>query len=84
MAKLILYQSSVLQGTEIFILILLKEQPWCPTPLVLHYMMLIVACILVLLVMGTILLTPSLEEAVSVAVPEQCNLETAIVCAQAS
>lgn len=84
LAKLILYQFSVPQGTEIFILIVLKEWPWCPTPLLLHYMILIAACILVFLVRGTILLTPSLEETVSLPAPEQCNLETAVVCAQTS
>lgn len=84
LTKLILYQFSVLQGSEIFILIVLKERPWCPTPLVLDYMMLIAACILVFLVRGTILLTPSLEESVSVPAPEQCNLETEVVCAQTS
>lgn len=52
--------------------------------MVLHFMMLITACILAFLVMGTILLTPGLEKAVSVPVPQQCNLETAVVYAQTS
>lgn len=74
---------AILQGTEIFILVL-KEWPWYLTPTVLHYVMLITGCILVFSVMGTTLLTPSLEEAVSMPVPEWCNLETAVVHAQKS
>lgn len=49
---------------------------------VLHYAILITGYILVFSAMGTASLTPSLEEAVPVPVPEQCNLEAAVVCAQ--
>lgn len=52
--------------------------------MVLHYVMLITGCILAFSVMDTTLLTPSLEEAVSVPVPERCSLETAVVYAQKS
>jgi len=47
-------------------------------------MMLITGCILVFSVTGTTPLTPSLEQAVSVLVPEHCSLETAVVYAQKS
>lgn len=79
LAKLLLYQFSVLQGTEIFILVPLKEWPWHLAFTVLHYVILITGCILAFSVTGTTLLTPSLDEAVSVPVPEWCNLETAVV-----
>lgn len=84
LAKLILYQFSILQGTEIFILVPLKERPWRLALMVLHYVMLITGCILVFSVTGTTLLTPSLEEAVSMPVPECCDLETAVVYVQKS
>lgn len=78
LAKLLLYQFSVLQ-TEIFILVPLEEWPWHLAFTVLHYVILITGCILAFSVTDTTLLTPSLDEAVSVPVPEWCNLETAVV-----
>lgn len=83
MASLILCQFSVLQGTEIFIFVPPKEWPWLGALTVLHYVILIAGDISVCSAMGTSL-TPSLEEAVCVPVPEQCNLEAAVVCAQRS